>query len=175
KDYNFKLNHGHCISGDLPFAGLLSYRVGDDKDHYLVWFRKETISTMTQMDVRKGVIHIWEKSIRNSAIPWDESELNMVKCLHRIVNESIIHKTKEKSRLTEELLAMNNELEMFTYTLSHDLRNPLSILKMGLQFLEASDPDLPAEKRMHWYKNLLGSILNIEDIINNIVTVSQSR
>ncbi|NGM61710.1 GAF domain-containing protein [Sphingobacterium sp. SGG-5] len=175
KDYNFKLNHGQFISEDLPFAGLLSYMVGKDKDHYLVWFRKETVSTITQMEVREGIIHIWEESIRDSAIPWDGSELNFVQCLHRIVNESIIYKTKEKSLLTEELLAMNNELEMFTFTLSHDLKNPLSILKMGLQFLEVSDSTLPAEKRMHWYKNLLGSILNIEDIINNIVTVSQNK
>src|SRR5690606_24111448 len=115
--------------------------------------------------------HIWEESIRDSAIPWDESDLSFVESLHRIVNEAIIYKTKEKSLLTEELLAMNNELEMFTFTLSHDLKNPLSILKMGLQFLEVSDHNLTAEKRMHWYKNLLGSILNIEDIINNIVTV----
>ncbi len=188
KDYNFKLNHGKHISSNLPFAGLMSYMIGKDKDHYLVWFRKETISTMTQMEVRlnhtlssstkvltHNSIHIWEKSIRDSAIPWDESDLNFVECLHRIINESIIHKTKERSLLTEELLAMNNELEMFTFTLSHDLKNPLSILKMGLQFLEVTGHTLPVEKRLHWYKNLLGSILNIEDIINNIVKVSQNK
>ncbi len=46
---------------------------------------------------------------------------------------------------------------------------------MGLQFLEVSGQTLPIEKRLHWYKNLLGSIHNIEDIINNIVTVSQNK
>src|SRR5690606_41415419 len=53
--------------------------------------------------------HIWEESIRDSAIPWDESDLSFVESLHRIVNEAIIYKTKEKSLLTEELLAIDRK------------------------------------------------------------------
>lgn len=201
KDYNFKRNHGSEFKDDLPFAGLLSYSIKDDeKDHYLVWFRNEVLSSVTHIkivDVDVGTTNIkitkskgkykgqlnnpgktiktWQETVLNSSLPWDETDLMFVDSLRRIVDETQVSKMKERQILTEELVTLNNELEMFTFTLSHDLRNPLSILGMGLQFLKASDSKIPAEKRIEWYQNLLGSVNNIEDIINNIVTLSQSK
>lgn len=186
KDYNFRLNHGKNISSKLFFAGLLAYTIGRDKDYYIVWFRKETITSVVQMEITaeslfttsgkiKNTLRTWEKPIKDSAMPWDESDINFVLSLQRIINESIINKAKEKQLLTDELRSKNNELEMLTFSLSHDLKNPLSVLKMGVKFLSSSGHNLSKDKINAWYKNLEGSILNIEEIIDNIITISQSK
>lgn len=182
KDYNFRLSHGAKIKGKLPIAGILSYTIGQDKDYYIVWFRNEKITTEVQMEadidlaeIKTATVKTWEKTIYDSADRWDDDDLFFVKSLERVVNESILNKTKEKQLLNEELLLMNNELELFTFSISHDLKNPLSVLKMGIQFLSKTNQLLPADKRLECYSNLKGSISNIEGIINNIVTLSQSK
>lgn len=188
KDNNFRLRHGINFSEKLPFAGLLSYAIGAEKDHYLIWFRKETIFEVTQVGVKKApktnqetscmdstIFHTWEKKVLDSAIPWNDQTINFIENLQRIINESIVSRNREREITTEKLLSLNNELEMFTFSLSHDLKNPLSILKMGLQFLDASCSKLPLEQRLRWYNNMLESTKNIEDIINNVIHLSQSR
>jgi len=95
--------------------------------------------------------------------------------LKRVINESILHKVKVKERLAEELETMNNELEMFTFTLAHDLKNPLSILGTGLHFLIHNAHNIPKENLISWHKSLHANIDNITDIIDNIVFLSQNK
>lgn len=179
KDYNFRLQHGMHLSQPLPFAGLLYYTLGKEKNYYLVWFRKEKISSIVQFEEYeiegKSQIKTWEQSIYDSALPWDENDLKFINLLQQIIQESIVSKATEKQTLTDELKILNNELEMFTFSLSHDLKNPLSILKMGLQFLRTAGHNLSNEKKEEWLKNLSGSVSNIEDIIDNIVNLNRSK
>jgi len=179
KDYNFRLNHGKNISEALPFAGLLYYTIGNYKDYYIVWFRKEHRSTVVQLDIEEQLqsytVHTWEQPIHDSARPWDDTDLMFIAYLQQSIKESIVSKAADKQLITDELRLLNNELEMFTFSLSHDLKNPLSILKMGLQFLRNAGESLSLGKKEDWLKNLSGSVANIEDIVNNIVAVSQSK
>ncbi|MEJ5056104.1 ATP-binding protein [Sphingobacterium sp. MYb382] len=187
KDHNFRLNHGDKFASSLNFAGILSYRLDHDSDYYIVWFRKEKQTKITHIDKsskpnsnlseheQESQIITWERNIQDSSIAWDDDDLNFIHALQSAINESIIHKSKEKERLSEELETMNNELEMFTFTLAHDLKNPLSILGSGLHFLTHNAHNIPKEKLVDWHKNLSSNIGNISDIIDNIVFLSQNK
>lgn len=187
KDHNFRLNHGKEFSSPLPFAGLLTYRLDYNSDFYILWFRKEEKVKITQIELQNEnqkrstrdatlpTIKVREKSIRDSAIPWDETEISFTDYLRQIMNAYIIRKAKEKDSRAEELEILNNELEMFSYTLSHDLKNPLSVLTTGLQFLALHAKNLPEQKLRGWYENLISSTNNITDIVNNMVSLSQNK
>ena len=184
KDYNFRLNRKETIDCDLPFAGLIAYCLNSEKEHYAIWFRKESISTNLNLKnfyqafknnpERIPNLNL-EEEIKDSAVPWGENEIFFLEGLHNMISESIIEKNKEREKLTENLKSFNNELEMLTYTLSHDLKNPLSILKMGLQFLRSSSENLPMALRIKWHDNMLESIESIKSIIDNIMKLSRSR
>lgn len=174
KDYNFRRTHGHHFSEALPFAGLLAFSLKAEKDHYVVWFRKEVVSQVMHVDEEAGG-RILDLEITDSALPWSDQDIMFVESLRRIINEALVIKSKERLALNQKLQSMNNELEMFTFTLSHDLRNPLSILGMGLQFLKSSENHISTEKKLEWYRNLLDSVQSIEDIISNIVALSQTK
>lgn len=182
KDYNFARNYKNNFVNPLNFAGLLSLQIDSDKNHYIVWFRKEKVSTVIQMELlntkskqKDNSLRMWDHEITDSAIPWDDNAIQAVSSLQQIINESMLKRMHEKELITENLLSLNNELEMFTHTLSHDLKNPLTVLQMGLQFLYSNGHNISLEKQLSWYKNLLDSVGNIEDIIDNIVLVSQSK
>lgn len=179
KDYNFRLNHQNNFKEKLNFAGLMYLKVGLENDYYLIWFRKANQSRVMQFDQRNhkhpNKLVFWEDVHYDVAKPWNDPEINFVLRLNQIIKESIFRKLKERQTLNEELLSLNNELEMFTYTLSHDLKNPLSILKMGIQFLQQHSDDIDLSKTDKWYQNFSRSVSNIEDIINNMVQLSQHR
>ncbi|MFC3355821.1 GAF domain-containing sensor histidine kinase [Sphingobacterium zeae] len=180
KDYNFRLNHQDKFNDKLGFAGLMYLKVGLENDYYIVWFRIENRSQVMQMMLQNTErenkrLKIWEDIRYDVAKPWNDAEINFVLRLNQIIKESIFAKLKERQLLNEELLSLNNELEMFTHTLSHDLKNPLSILKMGIQFLQQHPDNIDLKKINRWYQNFNRSVTNIEDIINNMVQISQHR
>src|SRR5699024_2096876 len=184
KDYNFRLNREETIGCNLPFAGLIAYCLDTEKEHYAIWFRKESVSITINLKTfyqtfKNSPEHIsnlnLEEEIKDSAIPWGEDEIYFLEGLHQMISESIIEKNREQEKLTESLKSFNNELEMLTYTLSHDLKNHLSILKMGLQFLRSSSKTLPISTRIKWHDNMLESIESIKSIIDNIMKLSRSR
>lgn len=179
KDHNFKLNRQRDFSQPLPFAGLLAYNIDANKDYYIIWFRKESVTTVTLVDKReedgKPIISCTEKTVFHSAIPWDDYDLTLLDGLRSLFSESLLYRNTESQKLNKELLALNNELEMLTYTISHDLKNPLSVLKMGLKYLEDSCAGMSPEHRLKWYQNLSQSVFHLEDIVNNTIEVSMYK
>lgn len=183
KDNNFRFSHGTHISGKLPFAGLMYLKVGLLNDHILIWFRKESVNTFMDLELaasnakkkNKPQVTVIERINHDIAAPWNNVEINFVLRLNQILKESIVSKMKEKQQWNEQLLASNNELEMLTFTLSHDLKNPLSILKIGLQFLKNNKETIDPNSIDKWYSNLIASTASIDEIISNVVLLSQER
>ncbi|MFD1769909.1 sensor histidine kinase [Sphingobacterium suaedae] len=188
KDYNFREKRALEISSAIPFAGLMVLQLNDMDDHYLVWFRKESVNRVLQIDqqdARSSVPRsewgeavpsfvIWERTVRNTAIPWDEHDISYALSVHNLINETIVNKSKENDRLHDELISLNNELEMLTFTLSHDLKNPLSIVKMGVQYM-VEKKDVSAEQQQKWGETLLKGIADIENLVQNAVQLCQSK
>lgn len=72
------------------------------------------------------------------------------------------------------LIAFNNELEVLTHTLSHDLQNPLSIVKMGIQYLK-NQSDLSLHEKEKWTSLVMNAVSNVENIIGHTVQLNQAR
>ncbi|KKX47154.1 MULTISPECIES: PAS domain-containing sensor histidine kinase [Sphingobacterium] len=73
-----------------------------------------------------------------------------------------------------EELSLSYKLDRLANTLSHDLKNPLSVLKMGNDFLLKNE-NLSVEVAKRWYKNFSESIQNIESIINQTLQLNKVR
>jgi light-regulated signal transduction histidine kinase (bacteriophytochrome) len=183
KDNNFSLRHGHSIDEELPFAGLMALQIGQQDDHFLIWFRRERVRQVIQIDHtqrvnpdcrdkhRVGPYSVWNDVVYDTALPWNDDDLSFVINLDKLINDTIVIKAQEYQKFNEELIALNNELELLTFTLSHDLKNPLSVVKMGMQFLKQNE-NLPIEKQRKWRENIMEGVGHIEDIVNNILVLS---
>lgn len=177
-DHNFKKNHKDNFKKSLPFAGLLAYNVDINKDYYIIWFRNETISTETKMMISEKspyTFDVYEETIYETAIPWNDEELNLLDGLKNTLNHSMMQKLIENKDLANTLSQLNNELEMFTYTLSHDLKNPLSVLKMGIDFLKSKNGNINENQKEKWFSTITMGLQNIQDIIDNIVNLSKDK
>lgn len=183
KDYNFRLKYEEQIEGQLPFAGLLTLQIDNQEDYYIFWFRKEVLSQIFEMDSvitlstiehAKKSFQMWERILKGSAIPWGDDTLYFVSSLYKLIHDITITKSKEQEKFHEELAVLHSELEMLTSSLSHDLKNPLAIAKMGTQMLQKNIRN-SEEDKSKWTNIILSGIQNIESIIDGLLKLGRSK
>ncbi|TYR33306.1 PAS domain-containing protein [Sphingobacterium phlebotomi] len=94
--------------------------------------------------------------------------------VHTATDVSSHRHALEKIQEQNAIITFNNELEILTHTLSHDLKNPLSIAKMGTQYLRAKDA-LNESEKYKWTTIILDALASIESIIGHNIQLNQTR
>lgn len=82
--------------------------------------------------------------------------------------------TNTRMERQNDQLSLNYKLDKLANTLSHDLKNPLSVLKMGNEFLSKNE-HLSVDVTKRWYKSFSESIQSIEGIINQTLQLNKVR
>lgn len=74
---------------------------------------------------------------------------------------------------TEQLLAVNQELEAFSYSVSHDLRSPLNTIAGFSQLLTKVDGKSISEKGKHYLNRIAAGVKQMGDLIDGLLTLAQ--
>lgn len=126
---------------------VLSKELGD----YLIWFRAEQVQNVKWagnpdkpviMD-NNGLLNIsprnsfaiWTETITGIAEGWSIEDIKAVIKLKEEVNYGLNHKAGTARLMNERLRLAYQELESFSYTISHDLKNPIASIKSYAQLL----------------------------------------
>jgi len=148
---DFPLAEKHKLSA----CGLLACRLSKELKEYMLWFRPEVKTSVKwagnpEKIVKtneNGIAHIsprnsfleWSQEVELSAISWEKHELDAAISLRDEVNYAISRKTNELRIVNEKLRAAYEELDAFSYTISHDLKNPLATIKSYSQLIKKGD------------------------------------
>jgi len=103
-----------------------------------------------------------------------QSFANMRDALRAQIREA--HEAREAAeRSSRELERQNERLDEFASTLSHDLRNPLTVARGHVELLSArlSDPDADGEDLQTHVEKLEGAHDRIESIIDDVLTLTR--
>lgn len=171
------------------FSGILKINVLDELEIYL--FRKEILIEEVWAGKPEKIIkynpelqyqyasprtsfEAWKRLVRGKSSPWLKKELQFAERLSQLVRESFLRKIKEIQDLNNQLKAMNNALDTFSYTLSHDLKNPLSSIKLSAQVLQAK---LKSEKELvsKMCNNILESVSLMTDMLDKTLAFSKAK
>lgn len=76
-------------------------------------------------------------------------------------------------RRTEELAAANRDLESFTYSVSHDLRNPLRTIGGFTQFLEEDYSEKLDEEGRDFLRRIDGGVRKMQALIDDMLSLSR--
>jgi len=162
-------------------AGLLAIEIARQMGEYVLWFKPEKVQTVdwagrpdkavivsndgeTSLHPRRS-FEKWTEQVRNTAGHWRAFEVSTALKLREDMLHVINRKSNEIRKLNEKLKTAYEELDAFSYTISHDLRTPLSSVKSYAEILlEDYQADLNEDMQ-----DLVHRIIKGTDKMNSLI------
>lgn len=132
-------------------SGILSCVLSKELGEMIIWFKPEQITTVNwagnpekpvtttenglmSLSPRKS-FETWAQVVNNTSERWMPEEIASVLRIREIIITDVNKKANEVRLLNEKLQAAYEELDTFSYTISHDLRTPLTSIKTYAELL----------------------------------------
>ncbi len=162
----------------MPHSQLKLYLFRKEHIYEEVWagkpeklFNQDTESKMFLPSPRKS-FEAWHEIMKGQSLKWKKHELSYIKKLVRIIQRSVAQRGGEIEQLNRELIRSNNALETFSYTLTHDLKNPLSAIKLAGQMIQKEN--IPKEMLSKLASNIIEASGVIEDMLEKVYELNKA-
>jgi len=132
-------------------SGIMILTLAAKLGEYIIWFKPEHIQTVTWAGnpdkpveiTENGLMKIsprhsfeaWSQQVSGKSEPWSNAEIRAAMRLKTEVIYAINQKASAIRILNDRLKEAYEELDTFSFTISHDLKNPLSAIKGYTQML----------------------------------------
>ncbi len=189
---SFYADYQYVIPGlDATCCGVALKYLGKQKNTLLLWFRKEFRSHINwagnpekQVDdieffdrqIRsispRASFQIYSEEIQGKCSHWSKKDLLELGKIHDVILEVLQVQLDKVHQLNMDLKKLNEDLDSFSHTISHDLATPLSVIKLNVQMLDRNhDPE--------WQKNKIANILaeldNMSSMMKNVLELSRIK
>jgi light-regulated signal transduction histidine kinase (bacteriophytochrome) len=164
-------------------SGVLAVRISELHPSWLLWFRPELVQTVTwggdphKMVTERGRIHprrsfeAWKQQVRGHAAPWTGPEIAAARDLRAAIIGIVLRRAEELAGLSEELQRSNQELEAFSYSISHDLRAPFRHIVGYSELLREREKNLDPKSR-HFLESIVESALAAGRLVDDLLNFS---
>lgn len=189
---SFYMDHGEELNIGVKAAGIMSCFLGQGSNHFIIWFKKEQLQKLNwagdPTKVKKVEIiddkeihylsprtsfKIWQENIKHRSFIWLEKEKYVAKEVVKLIIETLNLQSFKIHSLYEQLKEINDELDSFSYTVSHDLRTPLSIMKLNCQMLQRSLKD--DQMKNDRLKSVIEEIDRMTEMMQDLLALSKAK
>lgn len=169
-------------------SGLLSVSITRGMQDYVIWFRPETIQTVSwggnpnkpvetsgdqqHLSPRRSFA-LWQETVEMRARPWTKAETSAATELRRSITEIVLGRAEQLARLNTELEHSNEELDAFTFVASHDLKEPLRGIHNFSQFLLEDYSDKLDENGGAKLATVMRLTKRMEEMIDSLMNYSR--
>ena len=170
-------------------SGVLAISLADQWNELIIWFKPEYRQTIAwagnpekpveinlqgerKISPRKS-FEAWMEEVRHTSTPWTAAELESAAILKNYIVQVIFKKANEVRVLNDRLRKAYQELDTFSYTISHDLRVPLSSIKNYTElFLEEFQNSVPPNG-IFLLNNVLRRVEQMEQLIHDVLAYTK--
>jgi chemotaxis family two-component system sensor kinase Cph1 len=168
-------------------SGIMVLTLSAELREYIIWFKPERLEVVTWAGNPDKPVEIaadgsskisprhsfdaWAQEVSGKSEPWNDEEIKSVTRLRTEVMYAINQKASAIRTLNERLKQAYEELDTFSFTISHDLKNPLSTIKGYAQML-AKTPDLQ-QRAQDVLSKIDGKVDKMNSMINEVLEYSR--
>ncbi len=161
-------------------SGILACVLSKELSELIIWFKPEQQQTINwagkpDKDVEQGAdglmqlsprrsFESWTEIVKNTSARWSNEEVSAVINIREQIVYAVNRKANDIRQLNERLKLAYEELDTFSFTISHDLRTPLSSIKSYSELLITSNKSLDDRA-----KQILGRIIAGTDKMNFLI------
>lgn len=188
---NFVYDIPAHIIDPIIFPGVIRINVQPGSKVYMYLFRREHVyeeiwagkpEKIFKYDPENNVkfpsprtsFDAWIEHTKGNAPKWKRSELSFMGRIVQIIQQAIAQRSVEIANLNKELVRSNNALDTFSYTLTHDLKNPLSSIQLAAQMILLKN-DISKELLHKLGENILDTTRLITEMMDKVYQLSQSN
>lgn len=165
-------------------SGLLAISISQLHPSYIMWFREEVVRTVKWAGVpgkpvaETGRLHprqsfaLWREQVRMKSLPWDEVEIASARDFRNAVVSFVLRRAEERAQLSEQLRITNQELESFSYSISHDLRAPFRHIVGYSELLADRLTDID-ERSRHYLNSIVEAAMSAGRLVDDLLNFSQ--
>lgn len=189
---SFLKDHGNDLELDGNAAGIIIYFIERSKREMLIWFRKEfdehinwagnpekNVSVFTQNGEERQMVsprtsfHIFTENIKGNSKRWNSRDVIAVKAVRDVILETSHKQYNAIKELNNQLRKVNEELDSFSYTISHDLGTPLTVMKLNAQMLLSNFEK--TEKNKSKLNSIIEEIDNMAEMMHDVLQLSRAK
>lgn len=167
-------------------AGMLALSISKLFRNYVIWFRAEVVRTLKWAgDPRAKLSSLsaslspresfdtWTETVRGRSSPWRQAELEIAVEFRTALLGIVLRRAEELAQLALELGRANEELEGFSYTVSHDLRAPLRHIVGFADLLREMESAKLSERGQHFVERIMGAARFGGKLVDDLLAFSQ--
>ncbi len=174
-------------------SGVLAVAVSKIWNTVLLWFRRELIETVrwagdpqkpgespsASSTLPAGIVHprhsfaSWSQIVRGAAEPWAPEAVEAANEFRSAVLEIVLRRAEEVAELTAGLQVANEELEAFSYSVSHDLRAPFRHISGFSEMLKEEEGDRMSERGRRYLATIMESARFAGQLVDSLLNFSR--
>lgn len=190
-------SNSFCQTKDLDLdtpdksCGIIISILGNNTSDMLIWLRKEQGHKIKWAgkpeksaisEIRNGVeiikfsprksFEVWKEYVKGTSLPWKIKEIESAKWITSVILKASHTKSSQILDLNNQLKELNQELDSFSHSISHDLNTPLTVIKLNAQLAKRlPDPD----KVQTTLDNIIAQVDTMSDMIRNVLELSRIK
>jgi two-component system, chemotaxis family, sensor kinase Cph1 len=168
-------------------SGVVAASISALHESSLMWFRPEEQRTVnwggdpgkptggaagTRLSPRHS-FEMWKETVHLRARPWSASELDSARDLREAIVRIVLRNAEELAQLTQELTRSNQELEAFSYSVSHDLRAPFRHIVGFAELLRERESAKLSDTGKRYVGTIIESAHFAGMLVDNLLSFSQ--
>lgn len=170
-------------------AGVMAVQVSKRSPSYVLWFRPEVAQTIKWSgEPKKGErrtstgelvisprksFETWRQTVHGKSTSWKPSEISAATEFRHAVVGTVLRRADELATLNAELLRSNQELEAFSYSVSHDLRAPLRHIAGYAELLREGASHSLSERERRFISTILESTEFAGSLVDRLLEFSR--
>lgn len=189
---SFLKDYGQELGLDETAAGIIIYFIERSKKEVLIWFRREfdehidwagnpekKIGVLLQNGEEKHIVsprtsfQIFTENIKGNSKRWNSRDVSSVQAVRDVILETSHKQYNAIKSLNNELRKVNEELDSFSYTISHDLGTPLTVMKLNAQMLLSNFEK--TEKNKSKLSSIVEEIDNMAEMMHDVLQLSRAK